>query len=235
MREEKAERRRQWELAVEAAGPMVTSGVFGTSSVEIYKGGYVRVAEGMKGSSLVAEISDKAPFEKLRSIKLARPAHEQAAGGSAVLETLAGPVLTNVIKGGAGLMKASVPGIAVAGVAHLAGAEGRRSYLTIATDKAIYTLTNESGSTVLKKTHKGHVEVGVALEEAGNAVLGLHSASLAAEPEPQQLTAPDASPGTVPVKSVLSERLRELATLHGEGILSDDEFAAAKGKLLEGL
>jgi hypothetical protein len=33
----------------------------------------------------------------------------------------------------------------------------------------------------------------------------------------------------------LAERLRELADLHKDGILSDDEFAAAKAKLLAGL
>ncbi|WP_425574137.1 SHOCT domain-containing protein [Nocardioides bigeumensis] len=33
----------------------------------------------------------------------------------------------------------------------------------------------------------------------------------------------------------LADRLRELATLHQEGILSDEEFASAKAKLLSGL
>jgi len=33
----------------------------------------------------------------------------------------------------------------------------------------------------------------------------------------------------------LSERLRELADLHKDGILCDDEFAGAKAKLLAGL
>jgi hypothetical protein len=33
----------------------------------------------------------------------------------------------------------------------------------------------------------------------------------------------------------LADRLRERATLHQEGILSDEEFASAKAKLLSGL
>jgi hypothetical protein len=35
-----------------------------------------------------------------------------------------------------------------------------------------------------------------------------------------------------PAAPTLSDRLRELANLRNEGILSDEEFAAAKAKLL---
>src|SRR5690606_11742808 len=53
----------------QAAGALVTSGVFGTSTIEVYEGGYVRVAEGRRDTNQVARISNKTPYEKLRSIK----------------------------------------------------------------------------------------------------------------------------------------------------------------------
>ena len=38
-----------------------------------------------------------------------------------------------------------------------------------------------------------------------------------------------------PSQAPLRDRLRELAMLHQEGILSDDEFASAKAKMINGL
>ena len=131
-----------------------------------------------------------------------------------------------------GLMKATAPGLAVAGLTHLAGAEGRKSYLTIATDKEIHTLTNQSHNGFgVTKTNKGHNEVGLALEVAGNSVLGVVGVAAqepTSAPQPAVVSPAAAEP-------TLSERLRELAGLHKDGILSDDEFAAAKAKLLAGL
>ena len=131
-------------------------------------------------------------------------------------------------------MKASVPGLAVAGLAHLAGQEGRKSFLTIATDKEIHTLTNQSSNGFISKSNKGHNDVGLALEAAGNSVLGVvgdavHKPVLEPHPasEPQPVVVSQAAAGPT-----LADRLRELAGLHNEGILSDDEFAAAKAKLL---
>jgi hypothetical protein len=45
-REAKEAEERKWAEAVAAAGALVTSGTFGLSTVEIYEGGYVRVASG---------------------------------------------------------------------------------------------------------------------------------------------------------------------------------------------
>jgi hypothetical protein len=78
---------------------------------------------------------------------------------------------------------------------------------------------------------KGHNEVGIALEAAGNSVLGV-SVGVTPEPAPELQPAVASQP---PAEPSLTGRLRELADLHREGILSDDEFAAAKAKLLEGL
>jgi hypothetical protein len=143
-----------------------------------------------------------------------------------------------LLKGGKGLMKASVPGMAVAGIAHVASNAARKTFLTIATDQQIHTLTNQTANTVgLKTSNKGHNYAGRALEVAGNAVLGVVEVDprpvvdapvLAAAPEPAGATRPAAAPS-------LSERLRELADLHKDGILSDEEFASAKAKFLGGL
>lgn len=46
--------------------------------------------------------------------------------------------------------------------------------------------------------------------------------------QPVEVTVPAAAP-------TVSERLRDLAGLHQEGIRSEDEFAAAKAKILGGL
>ena len=230
--------RQQAEYAA-AAGGLVTSGVFGTSTIEIYEGGFVRVAtwpEGVKGTS-PSGISKKTPFECLRSIKFTRS--DQAASGSgasAALEGTVGPAVASLMRGGAGLMKASAPGLAVAGLAHFAGAEGRKSFLTIATDKAIHTLSNQSSNGFISKSNKGHIEVGLALQAAAESVLGTKEVAAVAAPVPSAASGPRASiPNPSSAAPTLADRLRELAGLHAEGILSDDEFAAAKAKLLGGL
>jgi hypothetical protein len=145
------------------------------------------------------------------------------------------------MKGGSGLIKTSAPGLAVAGIAHMAGAEGRRSYLTIATGTQIHSLTNETPGSVGKKANKGHNEIGAALEAAGNAVLGASPtpAHLSETPPPTAMEplsqVPAAALATPTSEPTLASRLRELSELHTEGILSDDEFAGAKAKLLGGL
>ena len=135
-------------------------------------------------------------------------------------------------------MKTSAPGLAAAGIAHVASQGSRTSYLTIATDRQIYTLSNQIPNSVgLKTAKKGHVDVGLALEAAANAVLGIDSSSTAdagaaALPPPVQ---PEAAAPAQTSPPSLADRLRELAALHQEGILSDEEFASAKATLLSGL
>ena len=230
--------RKQAEYA-QAAGALVTSGVFGTSTVEIYDGGYVRVAAGLRNATQPERITKKTPYAKLRSIKFTQSGQDNTSGMSSALEGAVGPAMARLAKGGAGLMKASsglmkasAPGLAVAGLAHLAGAEGRKSFLTIATDKEIHTLTNQSSNNgLVTKSNKGHNEVGLLLEAAGNSVLGVAGVAAqepVSEPQPAVVSPAAAEP-------TLAERLRELAGLHKDGILSDDEFAAAKAKLLAAL
>lgn len=229
--------RKQAEYA-KAAGALVTSGVLGTSTVEIYDGGYVRVAAGQSSDTEPERITKKTPYEKLRSIKFTQSGQDNTSGMSSALEGAVGPAMARFAMGGAGLikastglMKATAPGLAVAGLTHFVGAEGRKSFLTIATDKEIHTLTNESHNGFVTKSNKGHNEVGLVLEVAGNSVRGVVRVA-AHEPvsEPQPAVVSPAA-----AKPTLAERLRELADLHKDGILSDDEFAAAKAKLLAGL
>lgn len=222
-----------------AAGALVTSGVFGTSSVEIYENGFVRVASVAEGvaASQAQSITKDTPYERLRSIKFGQPQEGQESGANSALEATIGPVAASLLKGGTGLFKATAPGLAVAGVAHLASNGARKSFLTIATDRAIHTLTNQVHNGLMNTSKKGHNEVGLALEAAGNSVLGsvnnVQPGGVAVpqppgEPQPKEATQSADAPS-------LSTRLRELADLHNEGILSDDEFSAAKATLLAGL
>ena len=110
------------------------------------------------------------------------------------------------------------------GVGHLwaSGGLGSREkrvlLLTIATDKQIHTLSTEG------EMGRSEDKLGLALEAAGNSVL----ADLNREPAPTVIT--QAAP-----QATVGERLRQIADLHQEGVLSDEEFAAAKAKLLQQL
>lgn len=253
-REAKEAQERKWAEDVAAAGALVTSGTFGLSTVEIYEGGYVRVAFGEPPERPSAAnvrsqmatnlggggINSKTPYEKLRSITFTRSDSDQASQGGSGLESALGPAVAGLLKGTKHLVKTSAPGLAAAGIAHVASQGARTSYLMVATDRQIYTLSNQIPNSVgLKTAKKSHVDVGLALEAAGNAVLGVgvdrsstrdtEAAALAPAVQPE-VEAP-----VQPSAPSLADRLRELATLHQEGILSDDEFASAKAKLLSGL
>lgn len=214
-----------------AAGTLVTSGVFGTSTIEIYEGGYVRVAAGREGRAGAAEITKTTPFEKLRSISFASPdaANLAAAPGSpiegAVMQAMAG-----IMKGGKMIAKGTAVGLATSGVAQLAANSANKSNLVIATDRMIHTLANQRHNGFMNVSQKEHNAVAVALVEAGNSVLGVQS-----EPEAELAVEAIAVAANLPTAPTLSDRLRELSGLHVEGILSDDEFAAAKAKLISGL
>lgn len=251
-REAKEAEERKWAEDVAAAGALVTSGTFGLSTVEIYEGGYVRIASGeqperpsvanmrsqMAANMTGGGIHAKTPYEKLRSITFTPSEADQGSQGGSGLESAIGPAVAGLLKGTKHLMKASAPGLAAAGIAHVASQGARTSYLTIATDRQIYTLSNQVPNSVgLKTAQKGHVDVGRALEAAGNAVLGIEASSTAGAGTPAVQSAAQPEVGITAQTSSpsLADRLRELATLHQEGILSDEEFASAKAKLLNGL
>lgn len=248
-REAKEAQARKWAEDVAAAGSLVTSGTFGLSTLEIYEGGYVRVASGEQPerpsvtnlrsqmtANLGVGMNAKTPYEKLLSITFTPSESERSSAGAPGLESAIAPAVANLLRGTKHVMKASAPGLAAAGIAHVASQGARTSYLTIVTDRQIYTLTNQVPNSVgLKTAKKGHVDVGLALEAAGNAVLGRRASSGA---EDTAGALPPAGGQNVPSSapsSSLADRLRELASLHQEGILSDEEFSSAKAKLLSGL
>lgn len=233
--EEEERRRRRAELE-RAAGELVTSGVFGMSKVEIFRGGYVRVVS-PSDSSGPPSMTRTTSYEKLLSITFVSPGSEAPDTGVAgtVMQDAAIQAVAAIAKGGAGIMKASSPGLAMTGAAHVARSMTDKSALTIVTDRKIYTLTNQLGMLrIVKKEHEG---VGRELERVGKSVLGVVEAGASAESVPVLPTGetdPMSSPGAGSAPTI-SDRLRELAGLHAEGILDDAEFAAAKAKLLESL
>ena len=231
----KDEAAREHQERAQAAGVMVTSGVFGVSTIEIYEGGYVRVAEGTENHARPAETTKNTPYEKLRSISFGGSEIEAAASAepapNSPLEGAVMQAMSGIVKGGKLLTKGTVIGVATTGISQIAANSARKSNLVIGTDRAIHTLTNQRHNGFLKVSQKEHDAVARALVEAGHAVLGISS-----EPKPSGADMPDAVVvAAVPATPTLSDRLRELSELHREGILSDDEFSAAKGKLLGGL
>lgn len=235
-RAEKEERRRRYAELERAAGELVTSGIFGMSKVEIFRGGYVRV-DSPSDPSNPTRMPKTTSYEKLLSITFVSPRSEASDAGVAgtVMQGAAVQAVAALAKGGAGIMKASVPGLAVTGAAHVARSMTGKSTLTIVTDRKIYTLTNQVGTLrIVKKEHEG---VGRELERVGKSVLGVVEAGASAESVPVVSTGEAGSMGSPGAGSAptISDRLRELAGLHAEGILDDAEFAAAKAKLLESL
>lgn len=85
--------------------------------------------------------------------------------------------------------------------------------LTIATDRQVHTLSTEG------QMGRTEDKLGLALEAAGNSVIS------GAAPAPTVIT--HAAP-----EITAADKLRQIADLHRDGVLSDEEFAAAKGKLL---
>lgn len=121
-------------------------------------------------------------------------------------------------------MKASAPGLIVAGVSHLASAESRRAYLTIATDRSVHSLTNETSNGVISVARKGHNEIGAVLEAVGLAILG-KDASQSEDVQVEVVATAESAPAQ---SSSIADKLRELANLHRDGILTDSEFADAR-------
>jgi hypothetical protein len=62
------------------------------------------------------------------------------------------------------------------------------------------------------------------------------AADAQAQQQPQYAPPPPqyAAPAPAPAQDDLTAKLQQLATLHAQGVLSDEEFAAAKQKLLAG-
>lgn len=218
-------------------GAMVTSGKFGMHCVEIYENGYVRVYAWQGPLA-----RGRAKYERLLNIEFqdGSPMRVEAP----LVDSQSVRAITGLLKTG---FKASVPGLALAGVEKVMKMRAGKSTLTITTNKNVHLLSNASSEFGIVRHDE--VAVGRSLEAAGRAVInldGMAARSIAwiDEESPESVTpnedAAALSHGAGAAESRVSERslgdrLRELAALHQEGVLDDVEFAAAKAKLLEGL
>lgn len=233
---EKAERARLLREIQQAAGRLATSGVFGTSTVEIYEGGYVRVASWPDGSSEsdAKPISDKTPYEKLRTITFAEAGRRGRQRNDVDTGMDMGGVVSGLLMGGKLLRGATPAGLAItAASTYVASSRSGKATLTIGTDRQIHTLTNQAKNAIgMKVTQKDHNEVGFSLAATGNAVLealGFASRQVAQAAQVVEIEAVATVPS--PEELEFAEQIRELAALHREGILSDEEFKEAKARV----
>ncbi len=111
--------------------------------------------------------------------------------------------------------------MATGGLNLLASKEKIQAYLSIGTDKQVYQLSSSQSMASEQKA-------AMSLEAAGRAVLDAKRHSELVAPTAVQ----PASPPAPPAQKSVAEQIRELAALHSEGILSDEEFTAAKNRLL---
>jgi hypothetical protein len=164
---------------------VVHKGSVGGTAVWVYSGGYVR----FDNNALTKwDMSEKAKFEKLLSVKFTTMTRDKSSGGRAV-----GAVLT-------------------LGLNAFASNERIESFLSIATDRKVHKLDCTRAA-------------GVALEAAAQGVIDASRAAGAAQTSVvTQAAAPN-----------VADQLRQLADLHSDGIISDDEFNAAKARLLGSL
>lgn len=218
-----------------AAGQLVTSGVFGTSTLELYEGGYVRIAEGDRSNGIAKKILPTTPFERLLDIDFQSGIVKNEESSSLVQMDSVANVVNSIIKGGTSAMKGSAVSAAVSGIANVVNAKTRVSTLTVTTAKKIYVLTNEVNNGLAAMPADSHNAIGAVLESQGLNVLGKTPKVQTATLETAQVVDGSSSGESGVRTTSISERLRELASLHGEGILSDSEFAEKKAQLLSDL
>ena len=240
---EREERLRQAEHA-RMAGRRVTSGIFGTSTIEIYENGYVRVA-GLDAVGRSCQISDSTPYESLISISFERPDNGDAGSIGAVATPsvatagAAVKVVSMITKRNPRAIAISAgAGIAAAGAGAVAKIVSAKAVLTITTDQKIHALTNQvkHPTTGIMRPRKDHESVGAVLEQAGNAVLaalgrGPVTSNVPALPSGQVEVPQEVSSSRMSSEDV-AKRLRDLDELRKEGILDDADFLIAKRQLL---
>lgn len=240
---EREERLRQAEHA-RMAGRRVTSGEFGTSEIEIYENGYVRVAGPSEGGYL-CRIDELTPYENLISISFERPESENSgtvgvmSPASVATAGTAVKVVSMLTKRNPAVMAISAgAGIAAAGAGAVAKIMSAKAVLTITTDQRVHVLTNQTKHprAGILMPRKDHESVGAVLERTGNSVLtalgrGPVVPNAPALPSGQTEDSQEVSSPAMSSADVTA-RLRELAELHQEGILDDADFLIAKRQLL---
>ena len=218
-----------------AAGRLLTKGEFGGHCVEIYEGGYVRIMSHSESSSEARTRRNtssrvkQAPYERLISVAFVEGQTDPSAHDSratAAPKTTAVQTFSGLIGGGIKALPLGAVAAAVgAGASHALKAKPRKSTLTITTDMNIHALTSD----------RDQASVGRALERAALTALGLplsqERAQIEARVSPESHPDIPGSPTQQQTSSV-TDRLRELATLHREGLINETEFAMAKARLL---
>ncbi|MDN5746734.1 MAG: SHOCT domain-containing protein [Nocardioidaceae bacterium] len=106
----------------------------------------------------------------------------------------------------------------------LSSSQRRTVSLTIATDRKVHTLVTEH------MMMSGEEKAGLALEAAGNGVLGTIKDAI---PTQVSVVNPPVSPPAAPAQPDIADQIRKLAELHTAGVLTDEEFTAKKADLLD--
>ena len=211
-----------------AAGRLLTKGEFGGHCVEIYEGGYVRIMSHSESSSEARTRRNtfshinQVPYERLISVSFVEDqadsiAHEPSATSATAMQAVSG-----LIGGGIKALPLGAVAAAVSvGASHVIKAKSRKSTLTITTDMNIHSLTDNGDQ----------APVGRAALIALGLPLPQERAQIEARVSPESYPDVPGSPAQQQTSSV-TDRLRELATLHREGLINETEFAMAKEKLL---
>lgn len=215
-----------------AAGQLLTKGEFGGRCIEVYEGGYVRIMSHSESSSEARTRRNtfshinQVPYERLISVSFVEDQENPTTHAPSTTSATAIQAVSGLIGGG---IKSSPLGVVAAvvgaGASHAIKAKPRKSTLTITTDMNIHALTSDRDQT----------SVGRALERAALTALGLplpqERIQIEARVSPESHPDIPGSPTQQQTSSV-TDRLRELATLHREGLINETEFAMAKARLL---
>lgn len=222
------------------AGALVAEGVFGTTAVEIYEGGYTRVAKSPDGRE-VGELSPETPFEELISIHVEE---EESLGGQMLQQgavALTSVVAASTLSKRKGSLGSLGPGLAALGVDHFMKQLARKTVLTIVTDHQVHTVTNEQQGPLGVSLPASNDGLGQRLVSVGKRVIAnsppehkgvLESSSRGKQSDGEE-SAPEKQPRKEAGRADVVEKIRELSSLHEDGLLTDQEFSAAKGRLLE--
>ena len=215
-----------------AAGQLLTKGEFGGRCIEVYEGGYVRIMSHSESSSEARTRRNtfshinQVPYERLISVSFVEDQENPTTHAPSTTSATAIQAVSGLIGGG---IKSSPLGVVAAvvgaGASHAIKAKPRKSTLTITTDMNIHALTSD----------RDQASVGRALERAALTALGLplpqERIQIEARVSPESHPDIPGSPTQQQTSSV-TDRLRELATLHREGLINETEFAMAKARLL---
>ncbi|QPK82035.1 SHOCT domain-containing protein [Schaalia sp. ZJ405] len=126
-------------------------------------------------------------------------------------------------------LKANPVGLALAGVEHFIKATSGKSILTITTENRVYALNNAKDD-LLKIVDRSQVGVGKALEKVGLEVLGRIK-----ESEEETPIQPQVQSDLSADKESALGKLRDISLLHDQGILDDEEYRAAKARIIENI